>query len=84
LARNDHEGALLQQLVVVGASSSLLILVQMRSRNGLLGFGLTVAWLGVAVVGFVTAVSIPYPEELSRSLRVVPAALFSGTVAVNH
>lgn len=73
---------LLQQALLLFFSSSLLVLVLQRARAGGLDFGLTLAWSGVAAVGFLTAISIPYLEELGRLLRVVPAALFAGTIAV--
>lgn len=71
-----------QQALLMLASTALLAIVLSRARHGRLEFGLTLAWSGVAAVGFVTAISIPFIEELSRLLRVVPAALFAGTIAV--
>ena len=73
---------LAQQALLVALSSSLLILVSRRARAGRLDFGLTLAWSGVATIGLLTAISIPYLEDIGRLLRVVPAALFAGTVAV--
>lgn len=71
-----------QQAFLVVFSLSLLALVLRRARADRLDFSLTLAWSGVATIGLLTAVSIPYLEEIGRLLRVVPAALFAGTVAV--
>jgi hypothetical protein len=73
---------LLQQFLLVAASTALLVVVLRHARDGHLEFGLTMAWCGVAAVGFCTAISIPYLEDLGRVLRVVPAALFAGIVGV--
>lgn len=73
---------LVQQSVLVLTATALLVVVLLRARDGRLEFGLTLAWSGVAAVGFITAIAIPYLEDLGRILRVVPAALFAGTVAI--
>lgn len=73
---------LLQQFILGGASTGLLLAVLRRGRRGTLTLWLTIAWSGVAIVGLLTAGLIPFLEAIGSRLGVIPAALLSATVAV--
>lgn len=71
-----------QQLLVSIVSLLLLVVVIRRGRNGTLTLGLALAWSSVAVVGLITAVVIPFLEDIGLMLGVTPGALLAGAVAV--
>ena len=77
---------LLQQLVLVSASGSLVLVAGAMSRRGMLSFGTAVMWSGIGVLGLVAAFLIPSVSRLGLFLGLLPAAVLaaaaSGVLAV--
>lgn len=72
---------LLQQLILLSSASVLLVVVHRWGRGGALGFSFTIMWSGIALVGLVSVVILPWLNVIGDSVGVIPAALLAGAAA---
>ena len=68
---------LLQQLLLLSVSATLVAFSTAAFRRGRLSFGTGVMWSGIGVLGMLAALLIPTVDRLGRLLGLLPAAILA-------